>query len=286
MIKHYFCGILSLCLWASPAFADDLDSIENLYGEDGNKDEKKSEEDAKAAAFKAEEAPQVNVTKLENLNQLKPFEDIAVIQKKYLPKTERFEANINASSNINDAYFSAYGVGGGLTYNFNEKMGVEFIAKWFNANNSSNSKNLLDRGVVVNGMVVTELFYGVDFRWTPLYGKFSYFDKKIIPFDHYFSVGLGQTQLATGSSASDSSTTVRIESLNDPITLKLSTGQVFALTKWMVFRWDVSWHFLKPEVRTTLIRLPTDIVTTTDDIQNNLFINFGLSFYFPEAKYR
>jgi hypothetical protein len=53
-----------------------------------------------------------------------------------------------------------------------------------------------------------------------------------------------------------------------------------------VFRWDVSWHFMQPEVRTTLIRTPTNVVTTTDDLQNNLFINFGLSFYFPEAKYR
>lgn len=286
MIKLYFCILISLCCFSYQALADDVDSIENLFTEDGSKDEKKSEDEAKAAEFRAEETQKVNVTKLENLNQLKPFEDIAVIQKRYLPKTERFEANINASSNINDSYFSAYGIGGGLTYNFNEKMAVEFIAKWFSASNSKNTKQLLDRGVVVNGMVVTELFYGVDFRWTPLYGKFSYFDKKIIPFDHYFSIGLGQTQLATGSSVGDASTEYRIEALDDPITLRISTGEVFALTKWMVFRWDVSWHFLAPEVRTTRTVGAGTSVTTTDDIQNNLFINFGLSFYFPEAKYR
>ncbi|MBY0384149.1 outer membrane beta-barrel domain-containing protein [bacterium] len=285
MIKFYLCVLILLCCSSYKALADDVDSIETLFTEDGNKDEKKSEDEAKAAEFKVEKAEQINVTKLENLNQLKPFEDIAVIQKRYLPKTERFEANINASTNINDAYFSAYGIGGGLTYNFNEKFAVEGIVKWFSASNSSNSKNLLDRGVVVNGMVVTEVFYGADFRWTPIYGKFSYFDKKIIPFDHYFSIGLGQTQLATGSSASGSSTNVRVEALNDPITLRISTGEVFALTKWMVFRWDVSWHFMQPEVRTTRTS-PTTTSVVTDDIQNNLFINFGLSFYFPEAKYR
>jgi outer membrane beta-barrel protein len=285
MIKLYFCILISLCCFSYQAVADDVDSIENLFTEDGSKDEKKSEDEAKAAEFRAEEAPKVNVTKLENLNQLKPFEDIAVIQKRYLPKTERFEANINVSSNINDSYFSAYGIGGGLTYNFNEKMGVELIAKWFSAKNSNNTQTLLDRGVVVNGMVVTELFYGVDFRWTPIYGKFSYFDKKIIPFDHYFSVGIGQTQLETGSSASDSSTNYRIEALDDPITLRISTGEVFALTKWMAFRWDLSWHFMKPDVRTSRPGPPAT-VTNSSDIQNNLFINFGLSFYFPEAKYR
>ncbi len=284
MIKYCLCILISLGCFSFQAFADDVDSIETLFSEDGSKQEKKSQDDAKEAEFRTEETPKINVTKLENLNQLKPFEDIAVIQKRYLPKTERFEANINASSNINDSYFSAYGVGGGLTYNFNEKMAVEFIAKWFKASNSKNSNNLLDRGVVVNGLVATELYYGVDFRWTPIYGKFSYFDKKIIPFDHYFSIGIGQTQLETGSSAADSSTNVRIEALDDPITLKISTGEVFALTKWMVFRWDVSWHFMAPEVRTT--RISPASVNTTDDVQNNLFINFGLSFYFPEAKYR
>jgi outer membrane beta-barrel protein len=280
MIKYYLCVLISLCCTANLALADDVDSIENLFSEDGSKDEKKSEEEARAAEFRVQDTPKVNVTKLENLNQLKPFEDIAVIQRRYLPKTQRFEANINASTNVNDSYFSAYGVGGGLTYNFSEKIGVEFIAKWFSASNSKAANQLLERGVVTNGMVVTELFYGVDFRWTPIYGKFSYFDKKIIPFDHYFSIGLGQTQLATGSSTT--ATNFRVEALDDPITLRISTGEVFALTKWMVFRWDVSWHFMQPEVRTT----KGASVVITDDLQNNLFINFGLSFYFPEAKYR
>lgn len=285
MIKFYLCVLISLFGFSSLSYADDVDSIENLFTEDGNKKEKQSQDEANEAQFKAEEAQKVNVTKLENLNQLKPFEDIAVIQKRYLPKTERFELNINAASNINDAYFKAYGVGAGLTYNFSEKMAVEAILKWFSASNSDNTKSLLDHDVVVNGMVVTEMFYGVDFRYTPVYGKFSYFDKKIIPFDHYFSIGIGQTKLATGSSASNSSTKYRIDALNDPITLRLSTGEVFALTKWMAFRWDVSWHFMKPDVKTTRT-VPTPSVTTTNDLQNNLFISFGLSFYFPEAKYR
>jgi hypothetical protein len=64
--------------------------------------------------------------------------------------------------------------------------------------------------------------------------------------------------------------------------LRISTGEVFALTKWMAFRWDVAWHFMKPEVRTTV----NSVANTSSDVQNNLFINFGLSFYFPEAKYR
>lgn len=279
MIKLIFL-IMSIFLITLPCQSQEVEGIEDLYEADDAKAEQKAASEASKANQGAEVAPEVKVTKLENLNELKPFEDVAVIQKRYLPKTERFEGNIAAGANINDSFFSAYGLSGGLTYNFSEKWSVEGIVKWFSVTNSKASNQLLERAVVTNGMVATEMFYGLDLRWTPIYGKFSYFDKKIIPFDHYFSVGLGQTQLATGSSTTDS--TIRVEALDDPITLRLSTGEVFALTKWMAFRWDVSWHFMKPEVRT----INGADVNVSDSIQNNLFLSFGLSFFFPEARYR
>lgn len=274
---------MSLLLIAPPCYsADDLETIEGLFDADENREEKRSEEAARQADTpSAEKPPEVKINKLENLNQLKPFEDVAVIQKRYLPKTKRWEGNFNAGANINDSFFSAYGLGAGLTYNFNEKWSVEGILKWFSVSNSKSANQLLERGIVTNGMVATEMFYGVDLRWTPIYGKFSYFDKKIIPFDHYFSVGIGRTQLQAGSSTSN--TNVRIEALDDPITLRISTGEVFALTKWMAFRWDVSWHFMQPEVLTID---KNGNRSTSDSLQNNLFLSFGLSFFFPEAKYR
>ncbi len=279
MIKNYLSFLLVVTLFAPNVWADEVDQIESLFTESENRDTKKSADEARESEAAATPAQQAPVTKLENLNQLKPFEDVAVIQKRYLPKTERWEANINGATNINDSFFTAYGVGGGLTYNFNEKFGAEVLVKWFSVSNSKASNQLLEKGVVTNGMVVTEMFYGIDFRWTPIYGKYSYFDKKIIPFDHYFSVGVGQTQLEAGSSGVGN---VLVEALDDPITFRIGMGEVFALTKWMAFRWDVSWHFMQPEVRTTNNGTPT----VSKDMQNNLFLNVGLSFYFPEAKYR
>lgn len=272
--------VMGLLLIVSPCHSDELDTIETLFDADENREEKKAEDEARKAEVVEEKAPEVKVEKLENLNQLKPFEDVAVIQRRYLPKTKRFEGNLNAAASINDSFFSAYGLGGGLTYHFNEKWSVEGILKWFSVSNSKAANQLLERGVVTNGMIATEMFYGLDLKWTPIYGKFSYFDKKIIPFDHYFSIGIGRTQLETGSSTNN--TNIRVESLEDPMTLRISTGEVFALTKWMAFRWDVSWHFMQPEVRT----VKNASVNVTDDLQNNLFLSFGLSFYFPEARYR
>jgi outer membrane beta-barrel protein len=279
MIKNILSLYVLLLLAAPISWADDVDKIETLFDESEGREERRSEEAVKELEVRPE-IKQAPITKLENLNLLKPFEDVAVIQKRYLPRTKRFEANFNAASNINDSFFSAYGGGLGLTYNFTEKFGVEAVFKYFSASNSKASNQLLEKGIVTNGMVVTEMYYGADIRWTPVYGKFSYFDKKIIPFDHYFTIGIGQTQLKAGSSTVN--TNVTVESLDNPITLKIGTGEVFALTKYMAFRWDLSWHFMQPQVRTTDHGVPTE----SKDLQNNLFINFGLSFFFPEAKYR
>ncbi|MBY0316188.1 MAG: outer membrane beta-barrel domain-containing protein [Bdellovibrionales bacterium] len=282
MIIRFFVFLLAVTSF-STSYADDVDQIENLFDADDTRVERESQQEvrdaeAASAANRADKSPPP--TRLENLNTLKSFEDVAVIQKRYLPKTQRFEGNFSAAANINDSYFSAYGVNGTLGYHFNEKFAAELAVKWFSVSNSKAANNLLEQGIVTNGLVATEMFYGVNMRWTPIYGKYSYFDKKIIPFDHYFAVGIGQTRLEAGSSSSN--TTVNVEALDNPITLSLSTGQIIAFNKWMAFKWDVSWHILQPEVRTTR----NGVSNVSDDLQNNIFLSLGFSFFFPEAKYR
>ena len=127
----------------------------------------------------------------------------------------------------------------------------------------------------------TDGFYGIDIKWTPIYGKYSYFNEKIIPFDLYFSLGLGQTDPRIAeSAASDNITTVE-----SPLTIKLGTGQIFAITKWMAFRWDMSLHMIQADT-TSRVRATNALVSENSSINNNLFLSVGLSFFFPEANYR
>ena len=44
--------------------------------------------------------------KLEDLIDLAPFEDVAVIQRRYLPKTGRFDVDITAIGGLNNAFFN------------------------------------------------------------------------------------------------------------------------------------------------------------------------------------
>ncbi|MNT62394.1 hypothetical protein D3C72_2001130 [compost metagenome] len=96
--------------------------------------------------------------------------------------------------------------------------------------------------------------------WVPIYGKMSLFNENIIPFDLYFAGGYGSTETQLNTSAS---------------TLHVATGQIFALSKSIAFRWDFSWNFYNAKTE--------DNETNSF---NNLFLTVGMSWFFPEAKYR
>jgi len=97
--------------------------------------------------------------------------------------------------------------------------------------------------------------------YSPIYGKFSRFNKSIVPFDMYFTLGYGSTSTKEGPSAG---------------TIHVGTGQIFAINKAWALRWDFSWNFysVKPPAATTASSF------------NNLFLTVGASWFFPEAKYR
>jgi len=282
MKYKFLIPFFALCI-SSSVFADEIDNIEGLFDEEGQQQEQQVRREAKRAERRAKKTKE-RATKLENLNSLKTFEGVAIIQKRYLPKTKRFEAYLSAATNVNDDYFTAYGINASLAYNFTEKFGIEAMFKWFDVSNSDVANDLLDRLIVTNGLVGTELYYGLHLKWSPIYGKFSYFDRKIIPFDHYFSVGVGITNTVTGAS-SKASLDVQ-EADESPFTIHLGTGQIFALTKWMAFRWDLSYHWYQNTSPLVTSGATTLLEGGNKEAFSNIFLGFGLSFYFPEATYR
>ena len=143
------------------------------------------------------------------------------------------------------------------------------------------TNELLERGVTTEGSVATDSYYGVDIKWTPIYGKYSYFNEKIIPFDLYFSLGFGMTDPRIAASSGGAT----IASVDSSYTVKLGTGQIFAITKWMAFRWDMSLHMIQAKTETR-DSVSNALLASDDSLNNNLFLNVGLSFFFPEARYR
>jgi outer membrane beta-barrel protein len=198
---------------------------------------------------------------LSGLGKLAPFSDIAVITKRYLPKTHRFEFTPNLGMIINDAFFNDFVIGGRLGFYFTENWGIELSALSISTGQRGVTNELQQDAVTTQSLLTPTSYYGLDVKWDPVYGKVGFLDEKIVPFDLYFSLGGGLTGTSGGNNAP---------------TVHLGVGQLFAMSKWLAFRWDISWYGMNA----------TSPVTNTSSFFTNLHATIGLSFFFPGASYR
>lgn len=236
---------------------DDSEDIENLF----NKEEQQAPvvTEKPATAEKKDDIKEVS-----DLGRLSTLSDVAVIQRRFLPKTGRFEVYAAPSLVLNDAFFINLGLNGRLGYNFTERYGIEFVGFALTTSQRQVTKDLASkRGVETRSLITPENYYGLDFKYTPIYGKMTTSGASITPFDLYFSVGAGMTTTNQGGT--------------EP-SLHLGTGQIFALSKNMALRWDFSWNMFSAESNVETAR--------GRSVYNTLLISAGVSFFFPEAKYR
>lgn len=266
-------GALIACLVYCPAHAQDSDEssessssssvdqeIESLY------DESDRSEDAPVVRTEQTRAkPEAKVQSLSDLATLAPFVDVAVIQRRFLPKTGRFEASGGVFNNLNNPFFNALGVSARLAYYLRERYAIEGLVSFASTSSRQVTDDLeKERKISTDNVITSTGFYGVAFKWNPIYGKITWLNKSIVPFDINFNLGLGMTLTSEDEQAP---------------TLHMGTSQVFAWTKSMAFRWDLIWNYYSA----TATR---DNGTKEDLTQSDLFLGLGMSFYFPEATYR
>ncbi len=242
-----------------PESGNNETEVESLY------DKYDKEETRRAAPQKRRQLNPNKLGTLSELATLEPFNDIAVIQRKFLPKTGRFEFAGMAMGSVNNPFFSNLGLGLRASYFLNEKHGIELQYYFLSNSERSVTKSLRDnQSVETKSLTTPKNYMGAAYKWNPIYGKMTWLNRTIVPFDLFFTIGGGLTKTDLGES--------------EP-TIHIGTGQVFALTKAMAFRWDISWNFYQAEA----IESNGDTITNNQD---DLFLMLGMSFYFPEAKYR
>jgi outer membrane beta-barrel protein len=236
------------------------EDVENILEATLQKEEEKQVKDEAPIQETKKEEPKL--TDLSGLANLAPFSDVAVIQKKFLPKTKRFEFFPGLGIVMNDAFFLNVGLNLRLAYFFSEQWGIEAAAHMVGTSEKQVTRDLLDKkGIATRTLVSPQGYYGGAVRWTPVYGKMGFLDKSIIPYDLYFLGGGGMTATNQGTSS---------------FTMHAGTGQTFALTKWMAARWELSWYFYNAKTSTN----------QGGGNFTNLWATVGVSFFFPEAKYR
>ncbi|MES2963699.1 MAG: outer membrane beta-barrel domain-containing protein [Bdellovibrionota bacterium] len=262
---------LALALTTRSASAQESsDDIENLFSKEEQAPAPPAADSGPERDVEAPPAPKtplpqaksVDVKGVGDLGKLAPFNDVAVIQKRYLPRTGRFEFFGAPTMVMNDAFFLNFGLDGRFAYYFQERYGLEFVAFLLTVSERQVTTDLREkRSVTTRTIVSPKSYMGLDFKWTPIYGKMTFENKRITPFDLYFAAGLGSTTTNQGTS--------------EP-TLHLGTGQTFALSKASALRWDFSWNFFTAPNATGSGR----------GLYNNLYLSMGMSFFFPEATYR
>ena len=199
-----------------------------------------------------------------SLGGLAPFKEVSVIQKKYLPKSGRFQLNGSLGLITNDPFFNTSTLALRAGYFFIESLGFELDYMNMSTTQRQVVKDLKDiQGVKTDNLTTPKSYLGGHLFYIPFYGKMAYLNKRIIPFDFYLTTGYGTTRVS--SDAGD-------ENVG---TFHLGTGQIFALSKAMGLRWDLTWNNFQA----------TGIGNSKQGF-NNLFFTFGVSFFFPEAGYR
>ena len=242
----------------------EMDGMEALFGEGNKPNNEIIEDGVKKQPTTQTKQGEVEMKGISDLSSLSEFKDIAVIQKRFLPKTGRFEGFGGVGGILNDKFFNSIGASARLAYFFNERWAVEAVGMAFATGEKTVTSNLRERrGVVTTNFVSPTSYYGVDVKWTPVYGKMSFTNRSITPFDLYFSIGGGMTNTNQGGA--------------EP-TIHLGTGQIFAITKSAAFRWDFSWNFYNASSGVANAK--------QNSLYNNLMITLGASFFFPEATYR
>tara|TARA_B100001248_G_scaffold261550_1_gene253103 strand:- start:6930 stop:7679 length:750 start_codon:yes stop_codon:yes gene_type:complete len=210
-----------------------------------------------------ENVKNLNVKDFSSLEKLVPFDDIAVIQKRYLPRTKRFEFFPNVGMILNDAFFTNYIFGGKFAYHFSEKWGLEATYLALSQSEKQVVDDLDSEGVETTSILTPESYMGIDLKWVPIYGKMAWMNQEIIPFDFYFTFGLA---------------TLDADSADSPMAVHVGAGQSFAVNKYTAIRWDTSLYWYSAEVTTNGRK--------EDGSYMNLHLTIGASFFFPEAKYR
>jgi outer membrane beta-barrel protein len=223
---------------------------------------------AQAASQAEEKPPAPEIEKISDLVKLAPFTDVTVLQKRYQPKSKRFQANLALGGITNDPWFMGMGLSGRFAYHFTEAWGIEGTFTALSNSEREAAKELYENNrVSTSSIVATKGYMGIDAYWSPIYGKMSLQNRRIIPFDMYFTAGMGQASVDGATSSSVSA-------------FHVGTGQIYAINKSWGFRWDFSWNtFSAPQKDATTGK-------TSATQFNNLILMLGGSFFFPEAKYR
>ena len=221
---------------------------------------------------------------ISDLQKLSPYESVSVIQRRYLPKTFRGQINVSVSSIVNHTFFYLGGLATRLGFFIREDHGIGIEAfSVLPPIHKIVTKEMIGppNRILPFSSVVSQLYGGVYYRWSPIFGKFAFLNEKIIYFDMYTSIGIGVSHLVNGLNKEqkkllDAGTNLPVLSRQYFPTGSFDLGQIFALSQNWAVNWELKWLFTFYQVKSQSNRYA----------QVDIGFSLGINYFFPGASYR
>lgn len=202
--------------------------------------------------------PSVNYTEVKSSVD---FNDIAVVQKNFMPKSQRFQLAGGLSLAPNDVFYRTMGLNFRGGYHFSETWGFEVNTMFLNSSKVEEATDLESKQrVSLQNLVTPKSFLGVNLYFNSMYGKAAFLEKAIIPFEIYQILGFGQ--VTTSGSSGNSG-------------IYLGVGDMFSRSR------NGAW-----KLELTLWIYNSKTINGANQSTNTLFLTFGYGHFFPEAGLR
>ena len=214
-----------------------------------------------------EKVKKMKAKSLSDLVHLSPFSDVVVLQRRFMPKTGRMSLSSSASFILSSEFFLNPGMEFHWAYHFLEKHGLEasgYYVLSFSRAVTGDFKTIELKADEVNP--IANAFAGLTYKWMPVYGKITFYNRQILSFDTFVNIGGGVSALSVKNSNK--------KTVWEP-TFAMGIGQVFAITRDVGLRWDLRWHLT--------FRLTSDPVS---GLLNDFPLSIGLIYFYPSAGVR
>ncbi|MCX6130514.1 MAG: outer membrane beta-barrel domain-containing protein, partial [Proteobacteria bacterium] len=119
--------------------------------------------------------------------------EIRVIRPRYFTKSGKLELGAAINAIMNESFIYTFLGTGILTYHFSEEWAIEASGSYGLSIDREDKRILFDEFNIKTQIFRTSYLAQLGVQWTPIYGKWQLPSGKLVYFDTYFELGVGQT---------------------------------------------------------------------------------------------
>lgn len=238
-----------------------IDEIDQLLKQNTSAEDPESSKEVLNKPMTTKEIKKLNVSDYSKIISDTGYDDYSIVQKNYMPKSARLQIKSGITTVTNDVFYTNLGLSLGAIYNFDETWGVGLSGVLLSSNKGSQAQNIRDVQLVnIENLVTLTNAYSASVYFSPIYGKWSLLNKQILPFEIYFSGGIGQVTNQSNLASTATS---------------LSMGQLISLTRSSALDLNLQW-----------LLYSTRNINNQEQSNNSLFLTVSYSLFWPKPDYR